>query len=237
MIYMECLMRFIRFGSAPQYRRPWTSPLAVVRSIAALAAIVTTQAQADTDELLRAVQGNDLPALQKIVGKAGPKSVNAADSRGYTLLMVAAREGRGEIVTYLVREKAQVNVRNSVGETALMLAAFKGNLPIVQTLLKEGALVNGQGWTSLHYAAYEGHANVCRFLIDNEAEIDARAPNGSTPLMVAARQGHEEAVKLLLWEQADPNLTNSDGATALSWALKNKHGGIAKLLRDAGAKK
>ncbi len=199
---------------------------------------VSPTTSANSEELFRAVQTNNLPAVQKSIARLGPNSINSTDPRGYTPLMIAAREGHAQIVDYLLREKAQINVRNPMGESAVMLAAFKGNLPLVQNLHKAGAdLKAAGGWTALHYAAYEGHAGVCRYLLEQEVDIDARAPNGSTPLMLAARQGHHEAVKLLLWEQADPKLTNQDGATALSWALKNKHAEVAKLLREAGAKK
>lgn len=205
--------------------------------ILVLATLVPNLASATTEELLRAAQTNNLPDLQKQINKLGKPAVNTTDPRGYSLLMIAAREGHAQIVEYLLREKAQINTRNQMGETALMLAAFKGHLPLVQVLHKAGADLKSSGWTALHYAAYEGHVAVCRYLLEHEVDVDARAPNGSTPLMLAARQGHQEAVKLLLWEHADPKLVNQDGATALAWALKNKHLEVAKLLRDAGARK
>lgn len=202
----------------------------------ALALFAPSLASANTEALLRAAQTNNLVALKEQITRLGAGAINTADPRGYTLLMIATREGHGPIVEYLLRERAQINARSQMGETALMLAAFKGNLPLVQVLHKAGAELKTTGWTALHYAAYEGHVIVCRFLLEHEVEVDARAPNGSTPLMLAARQGHQEAVKLLLWERADPKLVNQDGATALSWAIKHKHVDVAKLLRDAGAR-
>jgi hypothetical protein len=210
-------------------------PLKYRTALVALLLGASSSTFANVAELFKAVQTNDLPALQK--GLAKGFDVDSTDPRGFSLLMTASREGHVGIVSYLLRQKASVNRRNAVGETALMLAAFRGNLDVIKVLHKAGADVNHSGWAPLHYAAYEGHAAVCRYLIENDAEVEAKAPNGSTALMLASRQGHLEAVKVLLWEQANPNASNGDGATALSWALKYQHPEVAKLLRDAGARK
>ena len=83
---------------------------------------------------------------------------------------------------------------------------------------------------------WEGHAGIYKFLVENGANVDALAPNRSSPLMMAAREGHVEVVKLLLTHSANPSLRNDSDATALSWALKTGHSTIADLLRGAGAK-
>ena len=112
----------------------------------------------------------------------------------------------------------------------------KGHLAIVSRLQAAGAEVSHSGWNALLYAAFEGHTDVCRFLLAKGAEIDAQAPNGATALMIASRQGHLETVRLLLWEDSDPQIRTDSGATALQWALKAGNSEIAKLLQQAGAK-
>ncbi len=117
-----------------------------------------------------------------------------------------------------------------------MLASLKGRIEVVQLLQAGGAGINHPGWTPLHYCASEGHVEICRFLIEHGATVDAPSPNGTSPLMMATRQGHIEVVKLLLALSANTSLRNDSDGTALSWALKAGHITIADLLRRAGAK-
>jgi uncharacterized protein len=117
-----------------------------------------------------------------------------------------------------------------------MLAAFKGHLGTVKVLHARGADLKTTGWTALHYAAFQGSVPVTKYLLDNKADVNAKAPNGITPLMGAVRGSHEDVVKLLLGQGADPNLKSDSGASALQWALKAGNTDIAQLLKKAGAK-
>ena len=137
------------------------------------------------DDMFKAVKANDVRELRTFLEQGmDPDSTN---QQGYSVLMEAAREGHVEVVGLLLDRKAKVNQRNAVGETALMLAAFKGNLETVQLLHARGGAINTTGWTALHYAAFQGQTAVAKYLLDNRAEIDARAPNGITPLMAGVR--------------------------------------------------
>ena len=118
--------------------------------------------------------------------------VNSTSKEGYSLLMEAAREGHLEVIRLLLDRKVKVNQRNAVNEDAMMLAAFKGQLETVKLLQSKGGEINKDGWTALHYAAFQGQTPVAKYLIDNKADINAKAPNGVTPLMAAARNGHYE---------------------------------------------
>ena len=80
--------------------------------------------------------------------------------------------------------------------------------------------MNREGWTPLHYAATRGHRDMMRLLLENEAYIDAEAPNGNTPLMMATRYAQPLAVKLLLEEGADPTLINHVHESALDMAMQ-----------------
>ena len=52
-------------------------------------------------------------------------------------------------------------------------------------LLEQGAELNPDGWAPLHYAAFEGRAQMITFLIGKGARKDAPAPNEFTALMLA----------------------------------------------------
>ena len=55
--------------------------------------------------------------------------------------------------------------------------------------------------------------------------------------MWAGVYGHEEAARLLIEKGADPGLKDNTGLSASAWAAKNKQDEMARLLKDAEAKR
>ena len=64
---------------------------------------------------------------------------DAADKKGDTPLILAARNGFGEGVARLLMSGAQVDKPNRLGETALIVAVQQRQAAVVSTLLKLGA--------------------------------------------------------------------------------------------------
>ena len=101
---------------------------------------------------------------------------------GWTPLMYAAYVGHDNIVNLLLDFPVDVNGRTqnrkkNYGATPLMLASSCGNDTVVYFLLQNGAKIDAQdnrGWTSLYYATYQGHANVAKMLLDNDADSEIR---------------------------------------------------------------
>ena len=58
--------------------------------------------------------------------------------------------------------------------------------------------VGKRGWTALNCAAYKGHKNVVRLLLDRGADLNKATNNGWTPLHCAACNGQKSVVRLLL---------------------------------------
>jgi ankyrin repeat protein len=54
-------------------------------------------------------------------------------------------------------------------------------------------------------AAQLGQLEICRTLLDQNADINLKNGSGVAPLFLAARQGHVDVVSLLLASGADPN--------------------------------
>ena len=50
----------------------------------------------------------------------------------------------------------------------------------------------GSSWTFLHQAAYFGHANACRLLVEMGADLEATTHDGLTAADVARSKGHSE---------------------------------------------
>ena len=63
----------------------------------------------------------------------------AADINGVTALMMAAREGHGELVAFLLASNADPNLKSHAGLTALAAARERERKDIVELLVKTGA--------------------------------------------------------------------------------------------------
>jgi ankyrin repeat protein len=153
------------------------------------------------------------------------------DASGTTLLMRAAANGNMELSKALLSLRADVNKHNQFGETAAALAAFGGHGDIVRLLVEHGASINESGWGPLHYAVFNGHVDIARYLIDHGADVNLAAPNRYTPLMLAARNGHKEIVQLLLSAGAETKGLNADGYDAEAIAEHAGNNSIAGILR------
>jgi cytohesin len=122
----------------------------------------------------------------------------------------------------------------------LFEAVGDGNAAKVRELLKRGANPNAKnehGWTPLHRAAYRGHADVARLLLEHGADANAKSKDSffPTPLHLAAAVGHVDVTKLLLEHGADANAKNKYGYTPLHFAANKGHAEVARLLLEYGA--
>ncbi len=150
-------------------------------------------------------------------------------------LMIAAWHGNIPMMELFIQRGAQINLTNRYDEQALQLAAWRGHIEAVRWLLEHGAKPDRDGarWSALHYAAFANRPDISRLLLERGAQINARAPNGSTVLMMAAREGHAGLARLLLEAGADPKATNEAGDDALAWAMRHGHYTLAKTISGA----
>lgn len=119
-------------------------------------------------------------------------------------------------------------------ERGIWSAAQSNDLERVKKLLNKGTSqdeVDSAGYTALHYAARNGHREVCELLLKNGASVNARTRSGrATPLHRAATQGRVNIVELLLKRGADANLQDADGCTALHRAITARSLPVCELL-------
>ena len=140
---------------------------------------------------------------------------NTANESGQVALYLAMKEDSPKVAAVLLSSPTlKIDATNAVGETALMMAALNGRLNLAKKLLDHGAQVQKPGWSPVHYAASGPSTELLALLLDRGANVNALAPNGSTPLMMAARFGTEDSVKLLVQRGADKKLLNDRNLSA-----------------------
>ncbi len=119
---------------------------------------------------------------------------------------------------------------------------YKGDLYGLKGALARGASIEErdpfmQTYTPLMVAAREGNFEIAKWLVENGANVNARARDGHTALMMAAYNRYPDIVKLLIQNGADVNAVSNQGHTALSEIRQNEFKIIEGDLLNAGAKK
>jgi ankyrin repeat protein len=123
----------------------------------------------------------------------------------------------------------------------LIVAAGENNLPEVRRLVSVGADVNAKnaaGWTSLHYAIFNGHLQVVKELLEHGADIEVKASEDWTPLHWSCDRGRLAVVIDLLGHGASIDTSNErKGATNTSFLGKRKSrvGADVDAKDDAGS--
>jgi len=108
--------------------------------------------------------------------------------------------------------------RSFAADTALVDAAERKDFPAVRILLDKGADVNVvqvDGMTALHWAAYWDATETARLLIGAGANVQAMNRYEVTPLSLACENGNANVVEMLLDAGADPKTTLPGGETVL----------------------
>ncbi|XP_050675946.1 ankyrin repeat domain-containing protein 39-like isoform X1 [Leptidea sinapis] len=116
-------------------------------------------------------------------------------------------------------------------ERGIWNAAFSGDMSRLAYLINKAKnvaeFVNTQdnaGYTALHYAARNGHLEICKFLLENGALIDITTKSGkATPLHKASAAGKISTVRYLIESGANLQVKDDDGKTILHKAVEGKH--------------
>jgi ankyrin repeat protein len=93
--------------------------------------------------------------------------LRAEDSKGTSLLMLAAYHGHGDLASLFLEAGADPNTCDHAGNSVLMGCAFKGHADILRMLLKHGAdptRQNRAGQTALQFAEMFGRTHCAQIL-------------------------------------------------------------------------
>jgi ankyrin repeat protein len=96
------------------------------------------------------------------------------------------------------------------------------------------------GFTALHFAAFFGHPEAAKLLVERGADLEARSTNtefalDASPLHSASAAGQLEVCEVLLDAGADVNAVQHGGYTALLDAAANQNEQLVELLLERGA--
>ena len=102
---------------------------------------------------------------------------------------------------------------------------------------------NGEGYTAVHFAAWDGKDKILSYLLQAGAKADLVGEDGYTPLLLAVAGGHQACVELLVEKGADVNIRVKDsniyfskqGGTPLTVAFINGYLETALYLIEQGA--
>ena len=121
---------------------------------------------------------------------------------GASALHLAAYFDLPELVKRYLTDGMDANIRAGMDDTPLVWASEVGNLQCVNDLLWLGHadpnLCELDGWTPLHWAAANGHADVAAALLSAGARMSANLDRQESPLWWAMSRGHHTMVSLLL---------------------------------------
>lgn len=188
-------------------------------------------AGAIVDDTLQSLQLDDASGV--LEGLQRGMDVNFVNEDGYSLLMLAAKEGSPKVTAVLLNAGAKTHLSNTYGDNALLLATFAGHEEIVDMLLAKRASLEGnaRGWTPLHYAAYAGQLKIAKKFLALGAQVNSVTDNGLSPLMLASMKGHMDVVRALLLYKADTQLRDANNLSAADHALAANNTYIADLLQ------
>lgn len=161
--------------------------------------------------------------------------INTKNEYGWTPLILAAWNGKEEVVRFLLKHNPSVNTQDKINSySALMWATLKGHAEIVKLLIEHGAEVNARdehfGHTALMLASMKGHVKTINHLLEAGANPDLVDTGGLTALMHAARYGRDDAARILLRLGADANITGPKGYTAFTLAVFVGHMRVAEVI-------
>lgn len=192
---------------------------------------VSKEVQVMSEEFFTAIKEGEGARVEQMIGR-NPSLVNTKDSQGMSPVTVATYYGRLKIVELLVSRGARLT---------LYEASMTGRLETVKDLLTrnpaEANSFSADGFTSLHLAAFFGHLEIVRYLLEAGVDANAVAKNMMkvTPLHSAVARNQVEISELLIVHGAEVNAKQEGGFVPLHEAAQSGNLEMARLLLKHGA--
>lgn len=155
-----------------------------------------------------------------------PQMLHEANEDGDTPLFIAAKEGRAEVIDWLIGQGAELNTRNGKGETALFWMIITLDEPSLEQLSPHfdrfDSLIHEQLAKPWIKACMLGRTHWIRQLLKWGVAVDIVDDYGNSGLHYTVAGNHVDATKLLLEEGANSDLSAQDGLTPKQLAENSK---------------
>ena len=167
-------------------------------------------------------------------------------ARNETPLLLSMRlppKDNAELVKALLAHGANVDAHAFSGDTPLWLAITNRQTTAALLLIERGAHTRGNSALKdllTQAVLYESDPKEIELILHRGADPNVGSADGYTPLGCAIMNNDTVRVQCLLRNHADPNrptMFYPDVMRPLAYAEKNHMTAIAKMLRNAGAKK
>ena len=186
--------------STPLCQAAQSNATDAAKVLVAHGATLDTMIEGMSNALHKAAYMNNTELVQVLV-QAGA-SVDLPDITGSIALHHAARNGNAAMLRYLKAAGSWLHIPDGEGLTVLHLAAGSGSVPAVKEVLSWRVVdVNAEvrGQPALVVAAYYGHLNVVRLLVEEGADVNRRGPGPEIgPMEAAALSGKPDILRFLI---------------------------------------
>jgi ankyrin repeat protein len=163
-----------------------------------------------TEAFERAIRNNKHVYIEKEITHRLPVPANSANAAFQTGLMIACQHNSLETVRVFLQKSTSVSV-------------YDPSFCNVN-------LVDGSGWTALHYAAQRGSLECVKLLIKNEAEINELTNKLETPLHIATQLNFFQVAQVLIESGAKVNAATNKNKKPIHFAAKQNFTEIVQLL-------
>ena len=156
---------------------------------------------------------------------------------GRNCLHIAALDEHLNLCKMLIdKHKVDVNVADKRGWTAVHFSAQSGNCQLVAYFAEMGTdvhLKTNDGSNCLNIAAYQGHLNLCKMLIDkHKVDVNVADKRGWTAVHFSAQSGNCQLVAYFAEMGTDIHLKANDGNNCHNIAAFQGHLSLCKMLMD-----
>jgi uncharacterized protein len=161
-----------------------------------------------------------------------PALLDNPNEAGQTAFLLAKYYRQEEVADYLLSKNPTMDLFTGcvAGLVPYVLRQIDANRDLLDAR-------GNDGWTPLHLAAFFGHAELAKELLNRDVNVDVRSSNAmrNTPLHAAVAGRQSELMRLLLENGADANAQQEGGWTALHAAAQNGDREMVELLIAHGA--
>ena len=176
--------------------------------------------------LLSAAKGNSKEIVEKLIDSGA--YVNARDSRKRTALHIAAKHNAFDAAKILIDRGADPDCEDSFNHFPLSYAIknYDKGFDLIKLLVEKSSdinIMNKDGSTILHRAAFYAEPEVVLYLISQGADVNAKNDKNQTPLHAAVLGLKYENTKILVKAGCKLNVRDALGRTPLSIARQRDY--------------